>query len=227
MESKMDTLFTYPGMPEDASPVISEFMEALNDNWTDAERASMLRTRLAGTRRTSDVEVRRSLMAADWLVRTCTPAYLRLAGLTAQADMLAEIPEITDLAQVPSIRRIIWSVRTDAVAACDAAQDAAREAEWPISRDAPWDETWESAWDAAWDAAWDPSGDAACNAAGVAAGASAWDDAWYVAHVAARVAIRGLSISLPRDDSCAKLRQFKEHVQSSAIELIERMIAAN
>ena len=59
--------------------------------------------KLVGTRGSKALESRRATMAADWLVRMHTPAWLRLAGLTAQADALANFPEITDFAQTPSI----------------------------------------------------------------------------------------------------------------------------
>jgi len=41
-------------------------------------------------------------MAADWLVRANTPAWLRLAGLSVHADALSALPEITSFAQVPA-----------------------------------------------------------------------------------------------------------------------------
>ena len=42
-------------------------------------------------------------MAADWSVRIHTPAWQRLAGLSAHADALAALSEITSLAQAPSM----------------------------------------------------------------------------------------------------------------------------
>ncbi len=131
--------------PQCASAVIGAFMRAWNDGLPDAERTSLLLPlipRLVGTLGSGALEERRSLMAADWLVREHTPAWLRLAGLTAQADALANLPEITSMAQVPSIRGPIEAARTDAAAARDAAWDAARAA------------AWDAAWDAARDAAW-------------------------------------------------------------------------
>lgn len=137
--------------PQCASPVIAAFMRAWNDGLpSDGERARLLLPlipRLVGTRGSEALEHRRSLMAADWLVRTQTPAWLRLAGLTAQAVSLETLPEITSMAQVPSIRGPIEAVRNDAAAAEDAARDAARAA--------AWDAAWAAAWDAARAAAWD------------------------------------------------------------------------
>lgn len=114
--------------PACACPVIAAFMRGWNDGLPDDERDALLRPlipRLVGTRSTAAIEHCRSLMAADWLVREHTPAWLRLARLTKQADALASLPEITSMKQVPSIRGAIEAARDDAFAAWDAAWDAA------------------------------------------------------------------------------------------------------
>ncbi len=142
--------------PECACPVIGAFMRSWNDGLPDGDRTALLLPlipKLVGTRSTKDIERRRSLMAADWLIRTHTPAWLRLAGLTKQADMVAGLPEITDMAQYPSLRGPMEAVRADASAA--------------------WAAAWDAAWDAARDAAWAAAGDAARDAAGAAAGDAA------------------------------------------------------
>ena len=116
--------------PECACPVISTFLRAWNDALPDDERDTLLRPlipRLIGTRGGNDIESRRSLMAADWLVRTHAVAWLRLAGLAVHADALATLPEISDMAQIPSIRGPI-----------EAAQRAAAKA-WAAAGDAAWD----------------------------------------------------------------------------------------
>ena len=158
--------------PECACPVIGAFLRAWNDGLeTDELRDELLKPlipRLVGTKN-PDLEEKRAMMAADWLVRVHTPAWLRLAGLTAQAERLAGLPEITSMAQVPSIKPTIEAVRDDADAARDAAWDAARDAAWAAARDAAraaaWDAAWAAAWDAAraaaWAAAWDAARDAA------------------------------------------------------------------
>jgi len=113
--------------PECACPVIGAFMRAWNDGLPDDERNALilpLIPRLVGSRGSKALEERRALMAADWLVRTHTPAWLKLAGLTAQAEMLTALPEITSMAQVPSVRAPLEAVRQDAAAARDAARDA-------------------------------------------------------------------------------------------------------
>ena len=114
--------------PQCVSPVIAAFGRSWNDSLPADERDALLLPllpRVVGTRGSDALEERRSLMAADWLVREHTTAWLRLAGLTAQADALANLPEITSMAQVPSIRGPIEAARTDADAARDAAWAAA------------------------------------------------------------------------------------------------------
>jgi len=153
--------------PECVCPVLGAFMRAWNDGLpNDAERNRLLLPlipRLVGTRGGKALEQRRATMAADWLIRTHTVAWLRLAKLNKQADMLASLPEITDFAQCPSLMPTLEAVRKDATAAWDAAWAAARDAAWAAARDAVWDAARAAAWDAArdaaraaaWDAAWD------------------------------------------------------------------------
>lgn len=123
--------------PACTCPVIGAFVRAWNDGLPDGERDEILRPllhRLIGTRN-SALEERRALMAADWLVRTHTPAWLRLAGLTEHANALASLPEITDMAQVPSIRGPLEAARKDAGVAGAVASDAAWAALEPTKRD--------------------------------------------------------------------------------------------
>src|SRR6266436_7262962 len=134
--------------PECACPVIGAFLRSWNDSLrSDAERDHLLKSlvpRLVGTRNLA-LEKRRSLMAADWLVRVHTPAWLRLAGLTSQAQSLEQLPKIISMAQIPSIRGPVEAVRKDAAAAWDAARAAA----WDAARAAAWDAARAAAWDAA------------------------------------------------------------------------------
>lgn len=128
--------------PQCVCPVIAAFCRSWNDALPDDERNALLKPlipRLVGTRSTKEIEDRRALMAADWFVRVNTPAWLRLAGLTTHADALAALPEITSMAQAPSIRGAIEAARKDAAAAWAAAWDAARAAAWAAARAAAWD----------------------------------------------------------------------------------------
>jgi len=145
--------------PSCACPVITAFMVSWNDGLpSNADRDRLLRPlvlKLVETRGSDALANRRATMAADWMVRVYTPAWLRLAGLTAQADALASLPEIIDFANAPSLRGPLEAARRDAAAAGAAA----------------WDAAWAAAGAAAWDAAWDAAG----AAARAAARAAAWD----------------------------------------------------
>ena len=199
--------------PECACPVIGAFMRSWNDGLNDADRNALLLPlipKLVGTRGSKALEERRALMAADWLVRTHTPAWLRLAGLTAQADLLTALPEITAMAQVPSIRGPLEAVRKDAAAAGAAAGAAAWAAAGAAARAAARDAAWAAAWAAAGAAAWAAARDAAWAAAWAAAGAAARDAARDAAGAAA----------------WAKLEPTRLELQASALALVERMIAA-
>jgi hypothetical protein len=157
--------------PQCASPVISAFMSVWNDGLPDAERTTLLLPlipRLVGTRGDEALEERRSLMAADWLVRVHTPAWLRLAKLDAQAELLERLPEITSMAQVPS--------RPPHGPPHGTPQGPPHGPPHGTPHGPPHGA-------AAWDAAWD--------AAGAAAGAAAWAAAWDAARAAAWAAAWG------------------------------------
>jgi hypothetical protein len=159
--------------PKCTCPVIGAFVRSWNDALPDAERTTLLRPllpKLIGTRGSKALEERRALMAADWLVRVNTPAWLRLAGLTVHADALAALPEIASLEQALSILGPIAAAQQDAAAAWDAAWAAAvaatRDAAVAAARDAAGAATWDAAGDAAWAAAVAAARDAAGAAAG-------------------------------------------------------------
>ena len=100
--------------PECVCPVIAAFGRAWNDALSLEERNAVLRPlvpRMIGTRGSDALAHRRALMAADWLVREHTPAWLRLAGLTAHADALAGLAEITAMDQVQALRPAIEAAR--------------------------------------------------------------------------------------------------------------------
>jgi hypothetical protein len=212
--------------PECASHVISAFLRYWNDTLPDDERDALLRPlipRLIGTRANRGVENRRAIMAADWLIRTHTPAWLRLARLTAQADSLASLPEITKFAQCFGLIPTLNVVRSDAAAARAACGDAARAAAGP----AAWAAAWAGAGYAARDSAASAAGDAARAAAG-AAGArdSAWDSAWDAAGDAAWAAAWAGAGYAARDAAWAALSATRLSLQQSALELVNRMIEA-
>ena len=123
--------------PKCASRVIGAFMRSWNDDLDDDQR-QMLKPyvlRLVGTAGTPDQEDRRAFMAADWAVRTYTPVFLRLAGLTDDADALERLPAIVDITTAKSAMDTISGARKRADAAWDAVGDAAWAAAWAAARD--------------------------------------------------------------------------------------------
>ena len=132
--------------PACACPVITAFMIAWNDALpSDAERTRLLLPlipKIVGTRGSKALEARRATMAADWYVRVQTPAWLRLAGLTAEADALASFPEITSFEKTPSIMAPLN--------AAQAAASAARSAAWSAAESAAWSAAESAARSAAW-----------------------------------------------------------------------------
>ena len=140
--------------PACVSPVLRSFLTSWNDSLDDdtRQRLKPYAWKVLGTAGDPVADERRAWMATDWLVRVHTPAWLRLAGLTSHADALAGLPEVTNGAQVPSIKPALEAARKDAAAAWAAVWDAAGDA----------------VWDAAGDAAWAAAGDAAWAAAGAA-----------------------------------------------------------
>jgi hypothetical protein len=209
--------------PQCASPVIAAFLRSYNDSVSHEVRQTLKQyiPRLIGTRADSATEGRRALVAADWLVRVHTPAWLRLAGLTAPASDLESLPEIKSMAHVPSITPAIEAARRAGAAAGDAAwaarraADAAWDAAWDVAGDVAGDVAWAArraaaaartaagaaAWDAAGAAAWDAARatawDAARAAAGAAAWAAAWDAAWAAAGDALKPIVEALQATVP------------------------------
>jgi hypothetical protein len=168
--------------PACACPVIGTFLREWNDSLpSDEERARWLgplRGITVGTRSTREVEIRRSWMALDWLVREHAPAFLALTPkLREHADALRALPEITEVS-IDGARPAIDAARAAARAA---AGDAAWAAAWAAARDAAWDAARAAARDAAGDAAWAAARDAAGDAAWAAARDAAWDAAWDAA----------------------------------------------
>lgn len=111
--------------PQCACPVIGAFMRSWNDGLPDADRTRLLLPlvpKLVGTRSTPEVESARAWMAVDWLTRTQTVAWLRLAKLDTHADAVAALPELT---------ATTWGA---SAATVDAAWDAAGDAAWAAAR---------------------------------------------------------------------------------------------
>jgi hypothetical protein len=106
--------------PECVCPVIASFCRSWNDS-TDAAGREVLKDLLPeiiGSSSTPDVETKRAFVVADWAVRTVAAQALRDAGLSAEANKLASLPEITD--QATASEAASYAVR--------AASEAARAA---------------------------------------------------------------------------------------------------
>ena len=228
--------------PACACPVPTALLITLNDNLPDDQRNALLRPLvplLVGTRSTPEVELRRSLMAADWLVREHTPAWLRLAGLTVQADAMAGLPEITDIAQFPGLMPLLKSVRKDATVVLDAAWIAGVVGGAGAAFRAA---VGAAVGEAVRASAGDPARAAAGNAARAAARATddalydAWDDAtdaswddaldasWDAAGAAAFVAAANAAANAAARAVRAALKPTCEALQQSALALVHRMI---
>jgi hypothetical protein len=199
--------------PACASPVLRAFTIAVNDQWDDAQRQTLVPylPRMVGTADDGKDEAR-SFLALDWLIRTFTPTWLDLAGLTVEAAALRDLRRIVDMVSAEAASPVVRVAETKAAAAWDAARAAARAAAEAAAWDAAWDAARAAAEAAAWDAARAAAGDAARDAARDAAEAAAWDAAWDAAGDAARAAAE------------AALKPTVETLQASALDLLDAMI---
>ena len=118
------------------SPVLGAAGRALNDVLPDARRQALtlLLPSIIGTAGDGHDQAR-GLMAADWLIRTYTPTWLRLADLDQHAATLENLPPITTWDQVETATH---ALRAAVAAARDAAGAAARAAAGAAARDAAW-----------------------------------------------------------------------------------------
>ena len=108
--------------PTCACPVISTFLRNWNDHIKDDEtRTRLLKPLvplLVNSKSTSDVELRRSYLALDWLARVQAPAWLSLqSDLKAHALALAGLTPLTSAEACREAQPML-----------DAARDAARAA---------------------------------------------------------------------------------------------------
>ena len=200
--------------PQCACPVISTFLRTWNDGLpTDADRDRLLQPlipRIVNTRNPK-LEEPRAMLAADWLIRAHTPAWLRLAGLTVEADALANFPEITGVAQGPSIRGPLEAAQRNAAALAERSRDAAWAVAAPVAvtpRAAAWDAAWAGARAAAVASCRMPAA-----AAALRFGAAGWPAVWYAACDAAWYV------------GMEKFNPTMLDLQQSSLRLVERMIS--
>ena len=140
--------------PACASRVITSFLISWNDSLPDDDRQMLkpLVPLVIGTRTTAKDETIRAWMCTDWLARECAPAFLRCAGLTAQAELLETLPPLTSAASAGKAQPALDRARKDSAAAWAAARDAAGDAAKAAAGDAAGAAAWAAAWAAAGDA---------------------------------------------------------------------------
>ena len=140
--------------PECASKVLRSFTINLNDRWDDQTRQRLVPflPRMVGTAGDGQDEAR-SYLALDWLIRSFTPTWLDLAGLSAEAAELRGLRRIVDLAAAEAAGPVVRVARDRADAAGAAARAAAGDAAWAAAGDAAWAAARDAAGDAARDAA--------------------------------------------------------------------------
>ena len=148
--------------PQCVSPVLAAFGRGWNDGMRSNKEREQLRQYiplLINTVSTQEVESRRSYMAADWIIRTHLPTWLRLAGLSAKADALASLPPIVNKSDVVAARPFIetaeaaaWTAARDTTAGAAGFTDPAGAAAWAAGAAgaAPWYTPWDTPWDTPW-----------------------------------------------------------------------------
>lgn len=126
--------------PECASPVLRSYTISLNDQWGHEQRQKLIPflPRMVGTAGDGQDEAR-SYLALDWLVRTYTPAWLDLAGLTVEAQELRDLRRIVDMVAASEAGPVVRGAQKKADAAGAAAGVAAGDAAWAAARAAAWD----------------------------------------------------------------------------------------
>lgn len=203
--------------PECVSPVLTAYGMALNDRWDDVQRQKLVPfiPLIIGTAGDGQDEAR-SYLALDWLIRTFTPAWLDLAGLTVEAQDLRDLGRVANRASAQVAGPVLRIAQAQAGAARVAAQDAA----WVAARGAAQGAAQDAAWGAARDAARGAARDAAQDAAWDAAQGAAWGAAWG----AARDVAWGAARDAARDVTGDVLKPTVEMLQNSALDLFTAMI---
>ncbi len=116
--------------PPCVSPVIASFLRQWNDSMDDTDR-QMLKPYAAlvlNTNTGAADETARAWMLTDWLARECAPAWLRLAGLKEQAQLLEALAPLTGMDAARAAQPCLDEARTKSAAAGAAAWAAAWDA---------------------------------------------------------------------------------------------------
>jgi len=191
--------------PECACPVVSAMLRRLNDQMNDTERQQLKRfiVPLIGSKSTPKVERIRAYLALDWSIRVAVPIALRAAKLAAHATALSKIAPITDLDTLAIARPVLDK-------ALEAARFARRKSGWPYSY-------WAVATAAAATATATAVAATAVAEVAVAEGAA-------VAEVAATVV--AVAEAAAEAEGAAVARKIRADQQVSALDLVDRMLAA-
>jgi len=195
--------------PDCASKVLRAFTLSINDEWPKEKRQELkpFLPRMVGTGDDGKDE-QRSYIALDWLIRTFTPAWLDLAGLTEEAQELRDLRRIVDMVAAEAAGPVVRKAEQKASAAWSAARSAAWSAAGSAAESAAESAAGSAAWSAAGSAAWSAAGSAAWSAAGSAAESAAESAAWSAAGSAA----------------AQVLKPTVDLLQASALELLDAMI---
>jgi hypothetical protein len=128
--------------PDCASPVLRAFTLSINDAWPKEKRQELkpFLPRMVGTGDDGKDE-QRSFLALDWLIRTYTPAWLDLAGLTEEAQELRSLRRIVDMVAAEAAGPVVRKAEQRASAAESAARSAAESA----AESAAWSAAWSAA----------------------------------------------------------------------------------
>jgi hypothetical protein len=214
---------SWSSTPSCVSPKIVAFLRHWNDDLSSDELRNRLLKPLIptiiDTSRDPRHEEIRSRLCADWLVRECTPEFLRLAGLVEHAERLESFDPLTEA----------WSGE-ELVAALSLARDAAQslaamDPQAIVERDVVWlaaqNAVWRIAKDTAWNAAAYVEGSNSIN--GLSLWTAASSAAWAVArHAALRASNAGGD---PAEAARAALEPVAAPLQASAVALVERLAA--
>ena len=141
--------------PVCVSPVLVEMGRELNDVLPDALRQELkpLVPSLPGTAG-DGLDVARSYMALDWLIRTWLPAWLDLVPATQEdARKLRELDRIVDMSTAERAGPVVREAQGSASAARLAAELAAELAAWSAAVSTAWSAAWSAAVSAAESAA--------------------------------------------------------------------------
>lgn len=234
--------------PKCVSKVLGTFGRALNDALGYSRRQELIPfiSKLIGTAGDGFDETR-TYMALDWFIRTYTPTWLDLAGLSIEATALRSLPRIVDADTEHAVNMNLVANST-LEATKTAIQNADQNGPWPTARDTPWRVTrsvsvcalTDAAGDAAVNVGWDAVGQdspsvvwalqvAAWNAAQIAS----WNTARDAAQAAAQAAaarnatvddVLDAAIDAAKTATEKALKPTVKKLQTSAIELFDAMI---